>query len=66
MFVENKELYHFNNNENYSNIWQVGNEIDNTENYISNYYKKTLYFSANVPTTPDDKMVHFSRIIEDY
>lgn len=42
------------------------NEIDNTENYISSYYKGVLNFSANVPTNPDNEMVHFSDIIDDY
>ena len=65
MFVENVELFHFNNNVRRNDIWQVGNEIDNTENYFSDYYNGALHFAANVPTTKNE-MCHFSEIIDDY
>lgn len=35
MFVENKEMFHFNNSEKRKDIWTVGNQIDITKNYVS-------------------------------
>jgi c-di-AMP phosphodiesterase-like protein len=48
MWVENKKMYHFNKSEKRKDIWQVGNQIDNTENYISDYWSDILDFNGKV------------------
>ncbi len=55
MEVNNKIMYHFNNGI-YSDIWQVGNDIDTTDkNFISNFYNFILNFSTSICVNNDDK-----------
>ena len=56
MFVENKEMYHFNNVEKRKDIWKVGNEIDNTKDYISDYWRNGLNFNGKVLTNLGDEI----------
>ena len=55
MEVNNKIMYHFNNGI-YSDIWQVGNDIDTTDkNFISNFYNFILNFSTSICVNNDSK-----------
>lgn len=65
MFVENKEMYHFNNVEKRKDIWKVGNEIDNTKDYISDYWRNDLNFNGKVLTNLGDE-ISFVGFIDSY
>jgi hypothetical protein len=68
MFVENKEMYHFNNSDRRKNIWIVGSEFDITENYISDYWCNGLNFNGKVKVTSgtSEGMFPFYKVINSY
>ncbi len=65
MFVENKEMFHFNNSEKRKDIWVVGNQIDTTKNYVSDFWNDGLYFSGKVNVT-NGGMDPFYEVINTY
>lgn len=65
MFVENKEMFHFNNSEKRKDIWTVGNQIDITKNYVSDFWNDGLYFSSRVNVTSGG-ISPFSEVINTY
>jgi len=65
MFVENKEMFHFNNSEKRKDIWTVGNQIDITKNYVSDFWNDGLYFSSRV-NVANGGISAFSEVINTY
>lgn len=65
MFVENKEMFHFNNSEKRKDIWTVGNQIDITKNYVSDFWNDGLYFSSRV-NVASGGISPFSEVINTY
>ena len=65
MYVTNKQMYHFKNNNHYNEIWQPGNEITIDDNYLSAFYQNCLYSTPSV-ITKDNKEVTFYKIIDNY
>lgn len=64
MQVIDKEMYHFNNSEKRKDIWVVGNELDNTKDFINDRYNGGLYFSGRAKT--NNGMQEFYKIIDCY
>lgn len=65
MFVEKKEMYHFNNSDKRKDIWIVGNIIDTAENYVADYWTNGLNFSGKVNVTSGG-MDPFFEVINSY
>ena len=58
MFVENKEMFHFNDSEKRKDIWKVGNQIDTTQNYVADFWNGGINFSGKV-NVDDGEMLPF-------
>lgn len=65
MFVENKEMFHFNNSEKRKDIWKVGNQIDTTKNYVADFWNGGMNFSGKV-NVDDGEMLPFFNVINGY
>lgn len=66
MYVENKIMYHIHNTDDYSEIWQIGNDLDNTKDFLSKNYNNALHFKPVVNTNPDNKLAAFADVIDHY
>ena len=66
MFVKNKEMYHFHNNSNYDSMWQVGNTVDNSKNFISDYFKTLLDFKPNVFVPQEKDYFPLDLVIDEF
>lgn len=65
MFVENKEMFHFNDSEKRKDIWKVGNQIDTTQNYVADFWNGGINFSGKV-NVDDGEMLPFFNVINRY
>lgn len=65
MVVKDKIMYHINNSKNRSDIWVPGKVIDNTEDYISDFWTYGLNFSSKVHTVENND-VAFYKVINHY
>ena len=65
MFVENKEMFHFNNSEKRKDIWKVGNQIDTTKNYVADFWNGGMNFSGKV-NVDNGEMLPFFNVINGY
>ena len=68
MEVKNKIMYHFQNTDIFSNMWQVGNILTINDKFDSNLCKIVNNFAPIVYSKKDDELVRqsFDWIIEDY
>lgn len=65
MKVKEKEMFHFNNNEDRKDIWQAGNIFEMPKDFISDFYKHILYFKSVVDTEWGTSEMFYT-IIDDY
>lgn len=61
MYVKDKIMYHISNNDKYDDIWIEGNTIDNTKNFISDYYNQGINFNSFLD---EDKLLSLEKLID--